>query len=380
MNIARILCGLALLALLASNILTMSRWNESRGVYDDVCYLRQAHLFQKFGIGGIDTNIAFDGDDYLKNKLKAIAFAEWNDVKRIPCHTYIPAADKYVMQYPPGTGAALALFPEGYQVIPLYVLANVTIFAFALFALFRARDPATLALAAVFGLAALYLMINPAKASYSVPPTMMVCAAAGLLTVRFFANPAPHRVLLIALVGLLIGLSVNFRLPNLFLAAGYCLYFAGAFLLARTRQTFLHGLAFGVAFLVGIAPTLIANAINAGSPFATTYSSVDVVPPELNSGVLLSYLVDVQFTLLAISVIWTAWLWRIKHGRGRQVAILLAANIAINLIFFMTHPIFTPYYIIPIDMLSLWTLLFATLDLRRERAADGAAFPEPANA
>lgn len=380
MNIARILCGLAQLALLASNILTMSRWNESRGVYDDVCYLRQAHLFQKFGIGGIDTNIAFDGDDYLKNKLKAIAFAEWNDVKRIPCHTYIPAADKYVMQYPPGTGAALALFPEGYQVIPLYVLVNVTIFAFALFALFRARDPATLALAAVFGLAALYLMINPAKASYSVPPTMMVCAAAGLLTVRFFANPAPHRVLLIALVGLLIGLSVNFRLPNLFLAVGYCLYFAGAFLLARTRQTFLHGLAFGVAFLVGIAPTLIANAINAGSPFATTYSSVDVVPPELNSGVLLSYLVDVQFTLLAISVIWTAWLWRIKHGRGRQVAILLAANLAVNLIFFMTHPIFTPYYIIPIDMLSLWTLLFATLDLRRERAADGAAFPEPANA
>ena len=46
----------------------------------------------------------------------------------------------------------------------------------------------------------------------------------------------------------------------------------------------------------------------------------------------------------------------------------------------MTHPIFTPYYIIPIDMLSLWTLLFATLDLRGERAADRAAFPQPANA
>lgn len=380
MNIARIFCGLALLAVLASNILAISRWNESRGVYDDVCYLRQAHLFQKFGLGGIDTNITYDGDDYLKNKLKAIGFAEWNDVKRVPCHTYIPVADKYVMQYPPGTGAALALFPGGYQVIPLYVLANVTIFAFALFGLFRAREPATLALAAVFGLAALYLMVNPAKASYSVPPTMMVCAAAGLLTARFFASPAPHRPLLIALVGLLIGLSVNFRLPNLFLAAGYCLYLAGAFLLARTRQTFLQGLAFGVAFLVGIAPTLIANAINAGSPFSTTYSSVDVVPPALDSNVLLSYLVDVQFTLLAISVVWTAWLWRFDQGRGRQVAVLLAADIAVNLIFFMTHPIFTPYYIIPIDMLSLWTLLFATLDLRRERAADGAAFPETANA
>ena len=179
-----------------------------------------------------------------------------------------------------------------------------------------------------------------------------------------------------ALLGLLIGLSVNFRLPNLFLAAGYCLYLAGAFLLARSKETFLQGLAFGVAFLIGIMPTLIANAINAGSPFSTTYSSVDVVPPELNPGVLLSYLVDVQFTLLAISVVWTAWLWRADRGRARQVAVLVAVNLAVNLIFFMTHPIFTPYYIIPIDMLSLWTLLFATLGLR----ADKSAFPQPANA
>ncbi len=84
--------------------------------------------------------------------------------------------------------------------------------------------------------------------------------------------------------------------------------------------------------------------------------------------------------MLAISVAWTAWLWRFDRGSVRQVALLVALNLAVNLIFFMTHPIFTPYYIIPIDMLSLWTLLFATLDLRGERAADRAAFPQPANA
>jgi hypothetical protein len=378
-GVLKLLCAIGFLAVLASNIWTTSRWSESRGVYDDVCYLRQAHLFQKFGLRGIDTNVAYDDDHYIKNKLKAIGYAEWNDVKRFPCHTFIPAGEKYVMQYPPGTGLALALFPDGFQVIPFYVLANVTIFAFALLALFRAREPASLTLAAVFGLAALYLMINPSKASYSVPPTMMVCAAAGLLTAMFFVDRSQHRLSAIALAGLLIGLSVNFRLPNLFLAAGYCLYLAGAFLLARSRETFLQGLSFGVAFLIGMAPTLIANAVNAGSPFATTYGGVDVAPPELNSGVLLSYFVDVQFTLLAISAVWTAWLWRFDQGRARRVAILVAANLAVNLIFFMTHPIFTPYYIIPIDMLSLWTLLFATLYLRGERAADSAAFPEPAN-
>jgi hypothetical protein len=380
MNIFRLLCGFGLLVVLASNIWTMSRWNESRGVYDDVCYLRQAHLFQKHGLAGIDTNIIFDDDDYLKNKLKAIGFAEWNIAARTPCHTFIPAANKYVLQYPPGTGFALSVFREGFQVIPLYLVANLTILAFALVALFRARDPALLTLAAVFGLAALYLMINPSKASYSVPPTMMVCAAAGFLTVRFFTAQPKYRPLLIALTGLLIGLSVNFRLPNLFLVAGYCLYLAGAFLLTRSRETFMHGVSFGIAFLIGIMPTLIANTINAGSPFATTYGGVDVAPPELKADVLLSYFFDVQFTLLAISFAWTAWLWRLNRGRARQVTTLVALNLAVNLIFFMTHPIFTPYYIIPIDMLSLWTLLFATLDWRGERAADDAASLQPAKA
>jgi hypothetical protein len=376
MKFLKVLCAIGFLAVLVSNIWSISGWIEARGVYDDICYLRQAHLFERFGLRGIDTNIAFDDDHYFAGRLKAIGYPEWNDVKRFPCHTWIPDADKYVLQYPPGTGFILSLFPAGFQVIPLYVLASVVAVGFSLIALTYASTFYRLLLVAAFGDIVIYLMINPTKASYSVAPTMMVCALAGFLTAKLFMAEPRHRVLLWALLGLLIGLSVNFRVPNLFLAAGYCLYLAGAFLLARSKETFLQGLAFGVSFLIGIIPTLIANAINAGSPFSTTYGSVDVVPPELNPGVLLSYLVDVQFTLLAISVGWVAWLWRADRGRARQVAVLVAVNLVVNLIFFMTHPIFTPYYIIPIDMLSLWTLLFATLDLR----ADKSAFPQPANA
>jgi hypothetical protein len=380
MKSLRFLCGFGFLLVLASNVWTISRWSESRGVYDDVCYLRQAHLFQKFGAGGLDTNIARDEDHYLVDSLKAIGFPEWNDVKRIPCHTLIEKADKFVMQYPPGTGLVLALFPAGFQVIPLYALANVTIFGFALLGLFRAREPASLALAAVFGFAALYLMINPTKASYSMAPTMMVCAVVGYLTPRLFDAGQRHRLVLTVLVGLLIGLSVNFRLPNLFLSAGYFLFLAGAFLVARNRETFLQGAAFGVAFLVGIAPTLIANAINAGSPLSTTYGGVDAVAPELNSDILWRYFVDVQFTLLAIAAAWTAWLWRSNRPSAKRVALAVAGNLVVNLIFFMSHPVFTPYYIIPIDMLSLWTLLFATLALRDEAVADKADFRQPAKA
>jgi len=36
---------------LASNFWIMRDWTERTGVYDDICYLRQAHLFQRFGLG-----------------------------------------------------------------------------------------------------------------------------------------------------------------------------------------------------------------------------------------------------------------------------------------------------------------------------------------
>src|SRR5258708_3760531 len=111
---------------------TMSRWSEARGVYDDVCYLRQAHLFQRFWLGGLDTDISRDDDRYLSAKLKEIGFPTWNDAATAPCHTPMPATKKLVMQYPPGTGFVVALFPTGVHVIPLYVLATGIVFGVAL--------------------------------------------------------------------------------------------------------------------------------------------------------------------------------------------------------------------------------------------------------
>src|SRR3954451_21050523 len=110
MKSIRLLSGFGFLLLLASNIWTISRWSESRGVYDDVCYLRQAHLFQKSGIPGLDTNIAHEDDRYVFDRFQEIGFSERNDVKPIPCPPWIEKAHKYVLQYPPGTGFALALF------------------------------------------------------------------------------------------------------------------------------------------------------------------------------------------------------------------------------------------------------------------------------
>ncbi len=374
-------CGFVCFLILASNVWTISRWNESRGVYDDVCYLRQAHLFQKYGLGGLDTDITRDDDHYLSSKLKAIDYAGWNDPAAAPCHSLMPATQKRVMQYPPGTGFALALFPSGFQLIPLYALATVIIFGFVLLGISYAASVSSTLLAAAFGCLALYLMINPTKASYSMAPTMVVCAVAGFFTARLFlATQARNRILLAALVGLLIGLGVNFRLPNLFLASGYALFFAGAFLRSPKIETVLQAAAFGAACLVGMVPTLVANTINAGSPLATTYTSVDVTPPEFSLGVLRQYVTDMQFVLLVLAGVWTALALYRREAHGiTRTALVTAGNLAVNLGFFMSHPIFTPYYTVPVAMLSLWSLLFASL-IRPVEVSEGSILGQAASA
>jgi hypothetical protein len=377
----KIFCAAGFLVVLVNNIVSISAWTESRAVYDDICYLRQAHLFERFGLGGIDTDIARDDDHYLRDKLKEIDFETWNDPTTAPCHVFQLASGTWVLQYPPGTGFVLSLFPAGFQVIPLYILTTIVAVGFSLFAVTRAWTIPQLTLVAAFGDSATYLMINPTKASYSMAPTMIVCALAGFLTVRlFFTKSFNERLLLTLVVGLLVGLSVNFRLPNLFLSAGYCVNFLMAFVLVRSRETFLQALLFGAAFVVGIVPTLAANAINAGSPFATTYGSLNIVPPELKLETLIRYAGDVQSLLLAIAVGWVMLILRFHSRRAaRQVALVVAANLAINVLFFITHPIVTPYYTVPIAMLSLWTLLFATLP-PRETVADNPALAQPAKA
>jgi hypothetical protein len=370
MKIAKFAFGLICLAILASNIVTMSRWSEARGVYDDICYLRQAHLFQRLGVGGLNTNAALDYDHYFEGKLKEIAFAEWQDPIRWPCHNPMPSG-KIVMQYPPGTGFLLALFPEGHQVVPLYVAASLIVCGLALTGIAMARTLPSVVGAGLFGALAIYLMINPAKASYSVAPTMALCAVAGFLTALWLTRDK-RSVLLIALIGVLLGASVNFRLPNALLAAGYFIYLGIAFLKVRTLSAFAQGLGLGLGALVGMAPTLIAQAVNAGSPLATTYGSADVVAPAFDVAVFGHYLRDMQFVLIVLAIGSTAWLLRVGEGSVRQVALVVAGNLTVNLVFFLSHPIFTPYYIVPIAMLSLWSVSFAWL-MRPAQAQQAAA-------
>ena len=156
----------------------MRSWTERTGVYDDICYLRQAHLFQRFGVGGFDTNINRDDDRYFATLAREIGYEGWDNPALAPCHPQI--GEKRVLQYPPGTGLALALFPAGFQRVSLYAIANLYVFLAAVLAISCARRPHEIAGSGIVGMAAIYFMINPSKASYSMAPTMIVCATVGL--------------------------------------------------------------------------------------------------------------------------------------------------------------------------------------------------------
>jgi hypothetical protein len=340
-RLLKVLGASACFIIFASDFWMMSRWSEARGVYDDICYLRQAHLFRRFGLQGIDTNFTSDDDNYVSTKLKEIDFPTWRDPLTAPCHTPMPATQKLVLQYPPGTGFVLAIFPAGFQVVPLYISATIVVLLCALVAIYRASTVSRIFAASAFGCAATYFMINPAKASYSIAPTMAVCALAGLATALLFKARTPRqRLLMTLLLGLLIGVSVNFRLPNLFLSAGYCAFFFVAFLWSRRLEGFLQGALFGAAFLFGIAPTLWANSVNAGSPLATTYGPGDALPMDWSFSIVPRYFRDMQGALLILTIAWTAAvIFAGREQESRSVALIVAGNLAVSLTYFMTHPI-----------------------------------------
>ena len=358
------------LVMLGLQLRSMTGWSESRGVFDDICYLRQAHLFQRFGLAGFDTDMSRDDDGFERSKLKDIGFAGWNDPTDVPCHNPMTSG-KIVIQYPPGVGLVLALFPAGHQVVPMFWLSTIAVFGFACLAIFRARKAASITVAGLFGILAIYLMINPIKASYSMAPTAVICALCGYLTVRCFGVPQSDRRLAPLLtLGFVFGLSVDFRLANIFLCSGCSLFLLIDFLRSRQAQQFLRGVLFALALVVGMLPTLVSYWVNTGSPFTSTYHGAPtVVPLEFTFSVMWEYLNDtLQTVLLALSITGAAALWLARAGGLKRVGQLTAANLVINLAFFLSYGIAVSYYTIPISLLSLWTLLFASVMQETETA------------
>jgi 4-amino-4-deoxy-L-arabinose transferase-like glycosyltransferase len=349
---------------------SMMKWDEIRWVPDDYCYLRQAKLFQDKGLlNGFDTHLESETVQYLAAKSRELGLGRLSGYgfANPPCHYFIDATNKLAMQYPPGTGLLLSLFPEGWQVRALSIAGATIVLLITLGAILIARTASALALLALLGSATLYLTINPSKGSHSMAPTMPICIVLALLTVLMLeAKRLQARLAAASASGLVLGLSVNIRIANVLLAAGYVAVFVIDFIRTRGREEFLRGALFSISIVLGVLPTLAANAINAGGPFVTPYSAGDLAHDFGWEGVKFRILVYMSGTRGA--VVWAAilciaifWMMssRLKLKNARLIAWLVSINLVVNLAYYFTHAALASYYAIPLAILSMWTLCFA---------------------
>jgi hypothetical protein len=141
---------------------------------------------------------------------------------------------------------------------------------------------------------------------------------------------------------------------------------------------FLEGAIFGAAFLIGVLPTLWANHVNTGSALISPY---DVPRPQFSIDQTIEqlglYLGGTQGVLLVVAALAAVSLLIFARGEARQVTAIAAMTLLFNIAYFFAYPIFTPYYLVPAAMLSLWLMLWGYL-LHDFRAMEANAAYAPA--
>jgi hypothetical protein len=348
-------------AIYLSVALSHTRLVEDYGVYDNICYLRQAHLFRTNGLlGGLGTDIP--DAHYVARKVEQSGLTD-QFATSVPCHNYISVTDKTVLQYPPGTGFLLSVFPDGAQATGLYLASSTIVFLLVCGFIGTAHSRIAIVTLGLLGGLTLYLMVNPAKASYSMAPTMPLCIGLALATVHLFGNKSTAtRISLAGVAGLIAGLAVDVRLSSVLVTGGHAVVFATIFFRRPTCEAFLKPAAFGAFMAVGMLPTFAANLINAGSPIATAYSGVDVTAPVFDPQSVATLIAwysrqthgVLTFMSIGALVALSVAVRRRKQNWLMPVLSLTAAMFCLNLLYFLTHPAFTSYYTVPPAMLVLW--------------------------
>ena len=268
---------------------------------DPFGYARQAELFRQNDlIAGLDTRFDNVETRELINLARSIDpngnhGSAW--VIAPHCHHYNSATEHVILQYPPGTGLLLSLFPEKVALAYVFIIGMTLVAATFTAFVGVSRPPWLPSLLATVTLALIYWTLfhpplNVVFSSPSIPITVAlipVIAALSFATFRGLERSA--RPSLALLFGFLCGILLSIRLANAILLIGIATHIAVSIRIWRFGS--FRRVAFALsAALAGFAVTgplliLSANRINAGSIFATTYSPMDASPPILERALIL---------------------------------------------------------------------------------------------
>ena len=231
--------------------------------------------------------------DYMQQN--KVAVPRWDEVVAPHAHHYMPQAGSVGVQYPPGTGLVLAMFPQGEAV---YRLNRIVVFVFILAGIVALAIAAWKRASASIGLVVLTLSFGLivigrlGALSFSMNAVLvpiLLTTGFSLLALRFQTAERNRLALVCALLaGLSLGLATMIRLPSFLLSAGFLVLLWPGFRNFRIKSlpvVFTLGVT-----IAGVIPVVINQHNVAGAWYLSTYALVDAAPPTLAAlGPNLSY-------------------------------------------------------------------------------------------
>ncbi len=222
--------------------------------------------------------------DFMRSQ--NIPLSDWDEVVAPHAHHYFPRSGSVGVQYPPGTGLTLAMYPEGKAVYGLnrtviIVFLVIGVLAFAIAAYHRAWASMVLVVLAIhLGLA---ILARIGALSFSVNAVLvpvLLSVLLALASVKLSFSNRDRSALFTALAaGALLGFATLIRLPTVLLVPGFLIL-----LWPKSWRAAIRGLpamfCVGV-FLIGVLPVLINQQVVAGAWYLPTYASVDAALPTL---------------------------------------------------------------------------------------------------
>jgi len=320
----------------------------------------------------------------------------WDEMVSPLAFHYFPAADHVAVQYPPGAGLMLSLFPEGRALHGLNRMV-VIVFLFAGLGMLAVGAIKRLPLAAGFVVLALTLGLEIVAQLYNASFSMNSLLAPLLLSGLFLCGAWALKTdkkksfylawFLTMIAGLFFGFAILARIPVVLLLPGVLVLLWPVGLRALHRSPWIP---FGLGvFLGGILPLMIHQSRVAGAWYLTTYAHENTRPPALAIvqsninyyfGPGRSSSVNWAITVIVIGcvglILWSrhrktvdapaAFLRRLSWSRliGAAFTILAVSNV-----YFLTHEARVHYYTWPALFGAVLMLALGAFALENDPAA-----------
>ena len=341
---------------------------------DSYGYLKQKQLFTSQGlIGGLHTAETSPEANFLTSiasKINANPLT-WSEMIAPHCHHFDKTTHQIVLQYPPGTGFALSLLPEGKELQAVSAFMVVSLVLLYCLGNILALDLKYFLLSPFVSYVVLAIAVRFQVASYSIPVTVGLIPWIAVLICLLKPQATARNIGIAMVLGALCGLLVDVRIASLLILPGVaCLIAAKAAFDQHHRQlrTWIIPAIWLVFFGLATIPLLYANHVNVGGIFNSTYAVYDR-ELRFNNISLIADNINYYFTgniAGIVAVLTLAFLSLRLFNHGGQLTRLQRASLTIllltflgNLIFFCLKPVAIDYYFLPV---SLFCLCFGLLD------------------